>query len=72
MWNPPFCPNADCVHHTHHLKSRHFREKVGIWYQRKGYRTTACAGTYQRARCSSCGTWFCERTFHLDYRVQKP
>jgi len=71
MWKPPFCPNADCQYHTLHLQPYSYRKKIGSWFQYKGWRTTACAGRYQRCRCKSCGHYFCERTFHIDYRTQQ-
>ena len=71
MWKPPFCPNAKCQHHTRHLLPYHRRRQSAAWFQYKGWRTTACAGRYHRCRCKSCGHYFCERTFHIDFRTHR-
>lgn len=72
MNHPPFCPNPDCSRHTFHLLPRAQQRRQQDWFRYKGTRTTACAGTYQRFQCKTCGHWFCERSFHIDYRVHKP
>ncbi|WP_460054324.1 hypothetical protein [Spirochaeta dissipatitropha] len=63
---PPHCPNCTCDNHDpEQIQSTGPRK----WFWLKGRRHSECAGDFQRFQCKSCGRYFSERTFSIDYRV---
>ena len=58
-FTPTFCPYPDC--------------RGPAKYHRKGYYGRKCDGDrVQRFKCLSCGRWFSEQTFRVNYRLKRP
>ena len=64
-WQPPHCPNPDCLFH---------QQVSPAWrYKRKGYFTRRCAPRrIQRFTCLSCGRNFSTQTFSTSYWQKRP
>ena len=65
MSHPPFCPTSTCPHH---------REDTGSttrwWFKNGHYRCTRI-GVVQRYRCKTCGTYFSDASFSIDYYAKR-
>ena len=58
-FTPTFCPYFDC--------------RGPANYHRKGFYGRKCDGDrVQRFKCLSCGRWFSEQTFKVNYRLKRP
>jgi len=65
MATPEFCPNDLCpYHHGAHAEVK--------WYRKAGCYSTEAFGEVQRYRCLTCGRYFSDQTFALDYYVKRP
>ena len=65
MPHPPFCPTSTCPHH---------REDTGSstrWYFKNGRYRCARLGFVQRYRCKTCGTYFSDTSFSIDYYAKR-
>lgn len=66
MFEPQFCPNPECVHHTYHLNPKNIR-----WYAKDGFYSTEAFGKIQRYKCKACKHRFSAQTFNIDYYAKK-
>jgi hypothetical protein len=64
MLIPPFCPNADCPFHRAPPADTR-------WYHIAGSYETKAFGSVTRFQCLSCGKYFGEQTFRLDYHAKR-
>jgi transposase-like protein len=64
---PSFCPNPKCPHHFDDAQPGSY---TGT-FTSAGFYATRVSGLVARFRCSSCGRYFSERTFSLDYYTKK-
>jgi len=63
---PPHCPHPRCPWHT-------ATDLSGWRFHRRGSRTVQRSPRrVQRFRCRTCGTWFCDAAFTLDYWTKRP
>lgn len=72
---PPFCPNDECSHHWYEPDSGTPIQEPGEerqWFAPAGYYSTKAFGRVRRFRCRSCGRYFSEQTFSLDYFNKRP
>jgi len=70
-FTPPFCPNKRCtLHEPEQTRKSKTREILGkhLWFIKKGTRFLSSGDKpVQIYRCRCCGTFFCSRTFSIDY-----
>jgi transposase-like protein len=64
-WQPPFCPNPNCRHHT---------AVGGVWpFKRSGaYRRQTAPFRIRRFQCRECRRCFSTQTFSVTYWMKKP
>ncbi|MDD5720388.1 MAG: hypothetical protein PHQ53_11935 [Candidatus Krumholzibacteria bacterium] len=64
-WQPPHCPNPNCIYHNHFHGPWPFKRFGFFWRQARPNRI-------RRFRCLACGVTFSTQTFSPTYYLKRP
>jgi hypothetical protein len=59
-----FCRNKDCPNHREENQPPH-------WFSRRGYYKTKAFGRVQKYQCNTCGSYFSDQTYSLNYYLKR-